>query len=120
MTTSLESSPVAPAPGERCATCAFRRGTPASLHEPTRLAAQLCVLSGETFCCHEAQRVGEPCRGWDAAVRRRGRQPAWRAELAQRFSDIFDDARCGLLTTDEAIAACYVAIQTQAVVEARR
>lgn len=105
---------------ERCATCAFRRGTPASLNEPTRLAAQLCVLSGETFCCHEAEREGEPCRGWQAAVERRGPQPAWRQELAQRFSDIFDDARRGLLTTDEAIAASDAAIQAQALMERQR
>jgi len=105
---------------ERCATCAFRRGTPASLSEDTRLVAMLCVLSGETFCCHEAQREGEPCRGWQLAVERRGPQPALRAELAQRFSDIFDDAQRGLLTEDEAIAVSFVAIQDQAAVEAQR
>ncbi len=37
-----------------CATCAFRPGTDAAERVATQLTVRLCLMSGETFTCHES------------------------------------------------------------------
>ncbi|MFH5805546.1 hypothetical protein [Alienimonas sp. DA493] len=60
------------APG-RCATCAFRRGTPANCSEETTYDAKNCVEGGDDFLCHEHDPDDEHlCRGFVQARRGRG------------------------------------------------
>lgn len=77
---------------DRCATCAFRPGTEASETPGTMLTAQLCVLSGERFECHETDRAGEPCIGWQRAVEARGAIPEWRRKAGAAMLALLRDA----------------------------
>lgn len=82
----------------RCATCAFTTGTVANLQDSTRIKAELCVLSGESFLCHEPDRSDAEgqvaCVGWTQAVIKKAEcgwyesQPAWRQELHLRMADL--------------------------------
>lgn len=55
-------------PDERCATCAFRPGTPPNQCGDTLIDAMKCVVEKEPFMCHESKRSGWPCHGWFASV----------------------------------------------------
>lgn len=96
---------------ERCATCAYREGTEAANTPSTVFLAELCVMSGETFNCHEDHR---PCRGWANEVQRQqaaGERPkAWQRRVAAVMADGFDDAlrfaaNGGVVDQDAAFAA---------------
>lgn len=49
-------------PGERCKTCAFRRGTVPNGCAQTQLDISKCTVEGIPFYCH--QNVGQLCHGW--------------------------------------------------------
>lgn len=55
---------------EKCATCAFRSGSQASLSPLTIMQAQLCAEIPEMFLCHEAHAAGDEvaCAGWTSAL----------------------------------------------------
>lgn len=82
---------------ERCLTCAYRSGTEASASKSTQLTAQLCVLSGEPFYCHEevvapgAERV-LVCAGHLAATAALGPVPEWRGALAASMLTLMEEA----------------------------
>lgn len=94
------TTPSSPNPPERCATCAYRKGTEANLTPSTTLLATLCEMSGDTFSCHED---GRPCRGWAAEVQRQqvaGERPnEWQRRVAAimcgEYNDILHEAASG-------------------------
>lgn len=47
---------------ERCATCAFRKGTLANGSSVTTMEALKCMMEGNEFMCHE--RTDYQCVGW--------------------------------------------------------
>jgi hypothetical protein len=69
----------------RCATCAFRPGTEASRTETTVLMARLCLMSGETFECHERT---APCAGFLYALNARQPEPEWCQAVAGELLDL--------------------------------
>lgn len=57
---------------DRCKTCAFRAGDHIANGSPeTQMSALKCVLEGELFWCHEADRA---CAGWAALRPARGQE----------------------------------------------
>ncbi len=46
----------------RCEDCAYTPGTVPNLYPPSKLRADLCLISGDVFLCHHGD---EPvCQGW--------------------------------------------------------
>lgn len=78
-------------PDRRCATCAFRPGTEASRSELTLVKAQLCLISGTVFHCHEAP-GWEPCAGYLAALPAHQNEPEWRQDFALEMLDLIEEA----------------------------
>jgi hypothetical protein len=70
----------------RCATCAFRSGTPANRSAATLLKAQLCAEIPTEFFCHERDGL---CAGWVLLANKlnadgfHARQPAWKKKLKE-------------------------------------
>jgi hypothetical protein len=54
---SVEERIRAGAKDERCTGCAYRLGTDANSYGPTLVVAALCILDGDIFGCHMADKV---------------------------------------------------------------
>ena len=62
-------------PDERCATCAFRKGTIPNQCVDTLMDATKCVLELDPFYCHDKGRTGHVCFGWYAMVATSNKKP---------------------------------------------
>ena len=99
----------------RCGDCAYTAGSDAHGCEITRTTAELCVLSGEPFFCHQSSAQGlvprtDPttgeamlCRGFLDALMARGTQDEWRAAVAGECLRILEEATDGRVPTNDAI-----------------
>ena len=61
---------------ERCASCAFRKGTVPNGCPQTQLDTIKCVLEHEAFMCHAVHPIGtKVCAGWFASVQAAKKHP---------------------------------------------
>lgn len=51
-----------------CRSCAYRKGTIPNGCLETVLDATKCAMEDHRFNCHQTDRLGEPCLGWQNAV----------------------------------------------------
>ena len=86
---------------ERCATCAFRRGTLANMSAGTGLTAWKCAIGvdPDPFACHHGMKDGQPtreCAGYEAARRApfdRAREAGERLLRVMRAAEGDDEER---------------------------
>lgn len=96
---------------ERCATCAFRPGTPANLSYITQTKAKLCAMIGEPFLCHESP-IDAWCAGVSGIVEslwKRGellQEPKWKRELYALVNECICEVEDGA-DADDAFAKVY-------------
>lgn len=81
---------------ERCKDCAFTPGTVPNLYWPSKMRADLCLISGEPFYCHHGEKP--VCKGWIEERRQQGPVPAWKAEVAKEASAVFESMTEGMWT----------------------
>jgi hypothetical protein len=82
---------------ERCLTCAYRPGTPASKSELTLLKAKLCAMTSEPFYCHEDPNERALCKGWVDTMEirldqigkgTRTDEPEWRRQVFLALTEV--------------------------------
>lgn len=73
---------------ERCADCAYTAGTLPNQYGPSKLRADLAVMTGDVFHCHHGDKP--VCQGWVEERQKRGEIPQWKIDVARQMSDVFE------------------------------